>query len=510
MSLSKSFLASLIFLFVTLVACSSSNDVEPADSIIVSAGLLKDGINLSADHQSHSFTVSAISGLQVSSSASWCRPVAELEQLHVMRSGSVYSVEVTVDENTSAAERSAVVSLVSGKVTRSVRVIQAAAAAEPDPTPTPSPSEYISSASVLGLGWNLGNHFDAYVNGVSSETGWGNSKATQATMDAVKAAGFTTVRIPVTWLGHVGDAPDYTIDPEWLHRVGEVVGYARNAGLKAIINIHHDGADGAHWLNPKACADDARVNTATKARIAAIWRQIASYFADEGDYLMFESFNEIHDGKWGGGDNVAEQSRILNQWNQTFVDAVRSVGGHNSDRWLGIPGYCTNIGHTIKYMVMPVDHADYRIMVSVHDYTPYQFTLEATRHEWGHTSVDTDGSWDEVYFRVFADKVKSNFLDKGIPVYVGEFGCGHHAEQKAEKYRAYYLEYVTKTFHDCGLAAIVWDNGATGAGKECHGYFDHGTGEYINNAAEMVAAMVRGYSDTPGYTLQSVYDRAPR
>ena len=28
-----------------------------------------------------------------------------------------------------------------------------------------------------------------------------------------------------------------------MDRVAEVVGYAENAGLNAIVNIHHDGAD---------------------------------------------------------------------------------------------------------------------------------------------------------------------------------------------------------------------------------------------------------------------------
>lgn len=507
MKYSGIFLTLLFFFFVTATGCSGGNDVEPVDSITVPDELLNSGMKLSADEQTQSFSVTATAGLQVSSSASWCRPVAS------PRSGSEYSIDVAVDKNTDAAARSAVITLVSGKATRSVRVIQDAAAVAPDPTPTPQPSGFVSSASVLGLGWNLGNHFDAYAGGVASETCWGNGKATQATFNAVKAAGFTSVRIPVTWLGHVGDAPEYTIDPDWLRRVGEVVGYAKNAGLKAIINIHHDGAEGANWLNPKDCANDARLNTATKARIAAMWHQIAGYFADEGDYLMFEAFNEIHDGGWGWGDNRKDggkQYNILNQWNQTFVDAVRSAGGHNADRWLGVPGYCTNIDLTVQHLVMPVDPAKNRIMVAVHDYSPIEFTLNATRHDWGHTSASAPDGSDEAYFKRITDLLDKNFTQKGIPVYIGEFGCGHHAEQRAEKFRAYYLEYVSKSFHDGGFAAIVWDNGSTGAGKECHGYFDHATGDYINNAAEMVAAMVRGYTDAPGYTLQSVYNSAPR
>ena len=103
----------------------------------------------------------------------------------------------------------------------------------------------------LGLGWNLGNQMDAYVNGVANETSWGNGRATQQTFDSLKAMGFSTVRIPVTWLGHVGSAPDYKIEEAWLDRVAQLVGYAEAAGLNAVINIHHDGANSQHWLDER-------------------------------------------------------------------------------------------------------------------------------------------------------------------------------------------------------------------------------------------------------------------
>ena len=58
-----------------------------------------------------------------------------------------------------------------------------------------TPLEYVES---WGLGWNLGNSMDAHEKGVSNETLWHDQAATQATFDAVKAAGFGSVRIPVT------------------------------------------------------------------------------------------------------------------------------------------------------------------------------------------------------------------------------------------------------------------------------------------------------------------------
>jgi endoglucanase len=94
----------------------------------------------------------------------------------------------------------------------------------------------------LGLGWNLGNQLDAHVNEIADETSWGNGKVTQETLLKVKQAGFTSVRIPVTWLGKVGEAPHYHIDTDWMNRVAEVVEYAEKAGKPLSTSIMTDTA----------------------------------------------------------------------------------------------------------------------------------------------------------------------------------------------------------------------------------------------------------------------------
>lgn len=233
-------------------------------------------------------------------------------------------------------------------------------------------------AERLGIGWNMGNHFDAHNNGVSGETFWGNPKATQATFTKVKAAGFNTVRIPVTWVGHIGPAPDYKIEDAWLDRVAEVVGYAEAAGLNAIINMHHDGADSQFWLDIKTAAKNPDVQKQILEQVGAMWGQIADKFKDKGDFLIFEAFNEIHDGGWGWGANRndgGKQYKCLNEWNQAFVNAVRASGGQNADRILGIPAYCTNVDISLESFVMPEDTAKDRLMMSVHCYDPYDYTL---------------------------------------------------------------------------------------------------------------------------------------
>lgn len=349
----------------------------------------------------------------------------------------------------------------------------------------------------LGLGWNIGNQLDAYVNGVANETCWGNGKATQQTFDRLKQMGFESVRIPVTWLGHIGSAPEYKIDEVWLGRVAELVEYAERAGLKAVINIHHDGANSNHWLDVKGASRDESVNTRVKAQLRSMWTQIAEKFKRKGEFLVFESMNEIQDGKWGWGDNLTDGGRqyaVLNEWNQVFVDAVRAVGGKNKRRYLGVPGYCTNIELTLKHFRMPTDKVKNRLLLSVHYYDPYLFTLENRMDEWGHETEKNMGRrTDEQHVDSMFHLLKTNYVDKGVPVYIGEFGCTRRKNDSDERFRKYYLGYVCRKASENGLSMMYWDNGSRGRGRECSGIIDHATGEYISNGEEIVRVMTEAY-----------------
>jgi endoglucanase len=485
----------------TLNACSGDN----TESITPNVTLSQKYFSFSSEGGSKSLSIESNIPIEISDpEENWCS-VSRQEN----PTKNVFQFTITADPNTTHESRQTNINVTGNNFSETLTVEQSRKVKEGGNGETGSIIER------LGFGWNMGNQLDAFNNGVSNETIWGNPKTTQTAFNKIAAAGISTVRIPVTWLGQIGDAPDYTIDEEWLNRVYEVVGYAENAGLNAIINIHHDGADSHHWLNIKDAATDETVNTQVKEQLRAMWTQIANKFKDKGHFLIFESMNEIHDGGWGWGDNRSDggkQYATLNEWNQVFVDAVRATGGNNSDRYLGVPGYCTNPDLTIDHFVMPTDDAVDRLLVSVHYYDPYEYTLEAKFPEWGHTaSADKkDDYGDEAHVKDVFGRLKSNFIDKGIPVYIGEMGCVHRSNDRAEAFRKYYLEYVCKAARTYGMAPVYWDNGATGAGRECSGLINHGTGEYINNGKEIIDAMVKAVTnDDESYTLQSVYDSAP-
>lgn len=380
--------------------------------------------------------------------------------------------------------------------------------------------QYVES---LGLGWNLGNCLDAHNEGVATESCWhadGPQIATQATFDSVKAAGFTSVRIPITWMGKVGTAPEYKIDAAWMARVTEVAGYAKKAGLKAIINIHHDGGAANqpgkanhHWLVIEKAATDSIFNDSIKARLYSMWNQIALNFKEEGDWLMFETMNEIHDGNWGGGSNTTDEGRsykALNEWNQACVDGIRAAGGQNDTRFIGIPGYVCNPDLTIEHLVIPNDKIEGHILVAVHSYDPWDYAGSGKFSEWGHTGKDIVPDTSEKTYTDMLDRLYEKFVKQGIPVYLGEFGCVHRADDHAEGFRKYYLEYVVKAFRDHQMAAFFWDNGYDMEGDDAFGLIRHDNGAWIANGKEIVKIMVDAYNnDDESYTLESIYNRAP-
>jgi endoglucanase len=348
----------------------------------------------------------------------------------------------------------------------------------------------------LRLGWNLGNSLDV----PDGESAWGNPPATPELLAAVAKAGFKLVRIPVTWTRHLGPPPGYAIEPSWLGRVEEVVGHAHAAGLYSVINLHHDGADGwkeVGWLSLKDGAGKTtdENNARVRAQFVAVWTQIARHFANRGEELLFESMNEIHDG-YGKAD--PRHYAIINELNQQFVSLVRASGGNNARRHLIVPGYNTNIDQTLEGFKLPADLAKSRLILSVHFYDPYLFTLEAKTHTWGSAAPGRDNWGQEDFVVAQFDKLKSRYVDRGVPVLLGEYGAVHQHDHS--DYQRYYVEYVTKAAVDRGIVPVYWDNGGQNDGANGFALIDRGANGVYR--PKLMEAMLR--AATSSYALGDV------
>ncbi|HEY3594389.1 MAG TPA: glycoside hydrolase family 5 protein [Polyangiaceae bacterium] len=370
----------------------------------------------------------------------------------------------------------------------------------PTPVAVEHPQEFTHTAAELmsqaKIGWNLGNSLDV----PEGETSWGNPRVTPDLLNAVAKAGFGLVRIPVTWAKHMGPAPAYAISATWFDRVDEVVGYARAAGLRVVINVHHDGADGfkgVQWLALKDASGNTtdENNKAVRARFITVWTQIAKHFSGFGEELMFESMNEIHDG-YGNPD--PRHFDIINDLNQQFVNLVRASGGNNTKRNLVIPGYNTNIDHTLKGFKLPTDSGPDHLILSVHFYDPYLFALQGKTHGWGKGAPDRDDWGQEDYVVKQFDRLKAAFSEKGVPVLIGEYGATHQSD--TDDYQRYYMEYVTKAAVDRGMVPVFWDNGGSGVGGEKFGLFDRNSNTVLQPT--VLEAMKRAATST--YSLSDI------
>ena len=462
------------------------------------------------------FKVNAVCGEKpyIVGQSDWCEVTASSVR------NNACELTVNVSANDTYEPRSVQFSVVCADMKKYLKVNQAAAQEDLSFLDTPAlpDNNAISLSRKLGYGWNLGNQMDAVVNGVSGETFWGNAKCTQTTFDNIKAKGFSTVRIPVTWMGHIGDAPDYAIEAAWLDRVAEIAGYAKAAGLNAIVNIHHDDSPESGWLCVHKAAQDEAYKTEMMAKYKAVWKQIAQKFAEEGDWLIFEGYNELQDGGWGGGGNLTDggkQYAVINELAQAFVTTVRATGGKNADRYLSILGYSANPSLTANNLVLPTDSATGRLIVSVHFYDPSGYALgqNSAYTEWGHAG--TDGKKDPNHgeknvidtFKMLKDK----YLDKNIPVYIGECGAVNRVDERAKSFQQYWFEFVFKAAKEYGLCPVVWDNGAKSTGNESFGYIDHSNGDYINDSKPVIDVMKKAFDTADqAYTLRSVYDNSPR
>lgn len=359
--------------------------------------------------------------------------------------------------------------------------------------------------AAMGMGWNLGNQLEASSNKVPSETAWGNPIITEDLIKAVKAQGFNTIRIPVSYLSKIGDAPDYTIDSAWLDRVQEVVDYVVGNDMYAVMNIHGDGyytVDGG-WL---LCVDDNQDEI--KAKYEAVWKQIADRFKDYDERLIFESMNEEFDNTYGRPNKDGYAN--INEYNQIFVDTVRGTGSNNTKRWLLLPGWNTNVEYTAgSYgFVIPEDKLcesdGKRIMISVHYYDPYNFTLDenssSAKTQWGKYATENFDNWgQEDYVDSQMQKLHDTFVAEGYPVIIGEMGVQDktHLSESFNEYRRYWLEYVVKSAKANGCIPVYWDNGWNG--KNGFGLFDRTSCTVTQQS--LIDAMIRAINSDSDYEI---------
>ncbi|MBR3045540.1 MAG: glycoside hydrolase family 5 protein [Oscillospiraceae bacterium] len=349
-------------------------------------------------------------------------------------------------------------------------------------------SEGMDFIRELHLGWNLGNTFDATnIGNISAEheldyeKAWCGEFTKIENIAALKAAGFNTIRIPVSWHNHVDE--NFNISRAWLTRVKEVVDWCRDMDLYVIVNTHHDNEEDFYY------PDSAHMES-SKKYLTAVWSQIAEAFKDYDEHLILESLNEPRlvgtNYEWWidqNNEQCKDAVSCINTLNQLFVDTVRASGGNNASRWLLVPGYAASPDGALNPgFAMPTDPQS-RVILSVHAYRPYNFALNKTgTKEW---SLDNASDTGDII--QFMDNLYGKFVLNGVPVLIGEFGAMNKDNLEA---RVAFSAYYTACARARGISCLWWDNNAFAGSGENFGLLYRKSSSFTY--PEIVQALVKG------------------
>jgi hypothetical protein len=314
--------------------------------------------------------------------------------------------------------------------------LQPAPADIPASTPWPVPT----------YGWNLGNTLEAT---------WGVPNWTAAPFYTAANAGFNAVRIPCAW-DFNSDPTTHQINATFMAQVKRAVDSAIAAGMYVVINDHWD--DG--WLeNNIGTTVDPTIN----AKMKSYWTQIATAFAGYDNHLLFAAANEPNVG------SPAAMSTLMTYY-QTFINAVRGAGGNNPNRWLVLQ----SVSDPSWLTALPADPTPSRLMVEYHYYSPPQFAILSSDASWGiaqyfwgqayHYAGDPTRNCvapEEGGIDAGFQQLTNQYVSKGIPVMIGEFGVpskpttGEEAAYSQASTK-YWLKYVVDSARAHGLSPFNW------------------------------------------------------
>ena len=297
----------------------------------------------------------------------------------------------------------------------------------------------------MGVGWNLGNTLDAHdasktwTTTEQHETCWGQPVTKPELIKMMKEAGFSTIRVPVTWYQEMDS--DGKVNEAWMKRVKEVVDYVINNGMYCILNVHHDTGDNStHWLH--ASSTNYKKN---QAKFEGLWKQIAEEFKDYDQHLLFEGYNEMLDDNntWNEPSNKTDGYKAINDYAKSFVTTVRNTGGNNKDRNLIVNTYsASSKPDAMKNLDLPEEGN--HIIFQIHSYPNWQNKSNAKKE------IDN-----------LISNIKSNLLNRA-PVIIGEYATFTTWPSDIDYYATdhdvalYAMDYLIQETKKAGVGTCYW------------------------------------------------------
>ena len=334
-------------------------------------------------------------------------------------------------------------------------------------------------------GLNLGNTFEPTC-GVGC---WGPPMPTQAGIHGMAAAGFNTLRIPVSWLTHADRKGN--IDPAFMAQVTQVVNWALAENMYVVVNEHWDNG----WFDSNGFASyDSNINS----KLQNLWTQVANNFKNTSTHLLFACTNEP-DVKDQNGTNV------LFQYYRNWVTTVRNTGGNNATRWLVLQAPGPSIDRATSYVNSSIWPSDKSLELECHAYDPFQFTQLTGDASWGamyyfwgaayHVSspANRNAAWgEESYVDAENAKAQTNFVNKGIPVFIGEWRAVAKPSEPDLTGTNITQNYNSATYWNYYMQHSNASHGLTGTCWQTNDIIDQVTGA-IKNQDALNAVLGRSY-----------------
>lgn len=273
----------------------------------------------------------------------------------------------------------------------------------------------------------MGNMFEA-----PTETEWGNPFKDDY-FQRIASLGFNHVRIPIRWdtpARTLQTAP-YTINKTFIERIKYVIDKALAEKLYVVINMHHHDEI---FTNPDG----------VKPRFLSQWAQIAEYFKNYDERVVFEVMNEPHDGL------------NADKWNVFFADALSEIRKVSKTRavligtapWGGLGG--------VSSLKIPNDA---NLILTVHYYDPFNFTHQGAEWvgteannwlgtKWENTNLERNEIINQFQFLIAFAK------QNNIPVHVGEFGAYSKADLDS---RVKWSNFLARWFEQQGFSWAYWE-----------------------------------------------------
>ncbi len=346
------------------------------------------------------------------------------------------------------------------KTILSLTAMSALALAIASPSLAQNDTDRIQTPLPVGTCINMGNSLEP-----EQEGSWGGKDISKEDFERIRAAGFDTVRIPVRWYNKsLSDAP-YTVDPDWMARVVEVVDWALEAELNVILNSHHfepiyeDPLGTAPWHG-------------------GVWKQIADQFADyPEETLWFELENEPHDN--------FDDSNLL----ETLAPALAAVRASNPTRAVIYGGEEWSGVNSLATLELPDDP---NIYATFHYYDPFAFTHQGA--SWTAPNIPPPGrkfgsDADRAALAADVEKVRAYIARTGKVPFMGETGAYDLHVSTPE--RVEYHRAVTEAFAPTGIGICMW------AYANTYPFFDRESGQWLEGLRDAVGLEEPGYERVP-------------